>query len=141
MEEQIDSILFLLPEDERNTIKSFLLMQHERIERLESLYVSLRDDLWSKEWEIKNITESELIKVNEMLHQQNYRNVYQNAHYNIFSKNLFIQFKTIRCQACLIEMFNNIDIDIKNNIMTSKPIVYYSNGWKPLWVWVRDNGI
>ena len=59
--DSVDSILYMLPENEKNTVQAFLLMQHERIEALESLYTSLRDDIWSQKWRIKNVTEDQLI--------------------------------------------------------------------------------
>ena len=99
VEQQIDSILFMLPENERNTVKSFLLMQHERIESLESLYTKIIDDVWNDKFIIKNLKEDQLKYLSELLYKKDQNIEFCCILYNQDTNDIYIKFNGIRCKT------------------------------------------
>jgi hypothetical protein len=134
MEEQLESILFLLPETEKNTIKAFLLMQHERIERLETLYDNLKNESWSKTWNILNLKDEHLTKLANALYDRPHADlIFYNIRYHQITKHLYIHFKTTRCKTFILEWLQNIDLSLnKNDIITTDQLTYSYN-WEQLW--------
>ena len=128
--DSVDSILYMLPENEKNTVQAFLLMQHERIEALESLYTSLRDDIWSQKWRIKNVTEDQLIVLANAIYKDQ---IFYNCRYHQKTKNIFIKFHSIRCRAFVFEWVRrHITINL-NDISPSEELVLETD-WNQLWV-------
>ena len=121
----MEDYLFTLPENERNTVKAFLLMQQERIENLEKTVHELRCSRLSKMWKLKGFTSiSEL----EILATK-VKDIDLLAHRICYNKNtfdVFIEFWDINSKFAIEDLLKNINFSHIEIITTRENVSYYN---------------
>ena len=130
----MENYLFTLPENERNTVKEFLLMQQERIENLEKTVHQLQRSIYSMKWKLKgfkSISELHILatKVKDNLDKDTHRICY---HVDTFD--VFIEFLYIQNQFIIEDLLQNNDFSHIQIIITrDNPCSYYSDSdWEYL---------
>ena len=145
----MENYLFTLPENERNTVKEFLLMQQERIENLEKTVHQLQQgrienlektvhqlqrSIYSMKWKLKgfkSISELHILatKVKDNLDKNTHRICY---HVDTFD--VFIEFLYIQNQFIIEDLLQNKDFSHIQIIITrDNPCSYYSDSkWEYL---------
>lgn len=129
----MEDYLFTLPENERNTVKAFLLMQQERIENLEKTVHELRCSRLSRKWKLKgftSISELEIIATKV-------KDIDLLAHricYHIDTFDVFIEFLDINNKFVIQDFLNNINFNhIEISTTKDNATSYYPDSkWKYL---------
>jgi len=130
----MDDILFTLPEHERGTIKSFLLMQQERIEKLEKMVYQLQFGRSSKTWRLQgfqSIAELQTMVILEF----SVLNLYtQRICYHVDTFDVHIDFLDFRNQLFMDDLLEKIGMKhITAKIINESVCSYYAQSkWKYL---------
>jgi hypothetical protein len=123
----MESILELLPNNEKQNVKAFLLMQQERIEKLEELIQKLVYAQSSKYWIISGISSiSMIMEIKKVIKK---KSGIRNFIYNTKNYYIFINFDGYINKVYIEELLEDSKIDMTNiKIETSDYSITVYNG-------------
>jgi hypothetical protein len=130
----MENYLFTLPENERNTVKEFLLMQQERIENLEKLVDQLQRSIYSMKWKLKGFKSISELHILATKVKDNIDKNTQRICYHIDTFDVFIEFLYIQNQFMIEDLLKSRDFSHIQIIITQdNPDSYYPDSkWKYL---------
>lgn len=136
----MEDYLFTLPENERNTVKAFLLMQQERIENLEKTVNQLQRSIYSIKWKLKGFNSISELKILDTKVKENIYKFTQRICYHEDTFDVFIEFLYIQNQFIIEDLLKNINLSHIQIITTQDyPDSYYpSSKWKYLYDLIKN---
>ena len=129
----MDDYLFTLPEDERKTVKAFLLMQQERIENLEKVVNELQYGRSSKMWILQGFKSCDLQSLSSKMSSSHQFSHTRRICYHVDTSDVFIEFLDFKNKLVIEDFLKQIEMNHISIAVSQSVCSYYvESKWKYL---------